>query len=70
MNNPFLPLINAVKRGANPVDLMRGINDPRAAQAIRMINGRSGNELRQIAENMCRERGTTPDEIAKSLGLK
>ncbi len=63
-------MINAMKRGTNPVDLMRGINDPRAAQAVRMISGRTGDELRQIAENMCRERGTTPEEIAKALGLK
>ena len=43
--------------------------NPQAAQAINMIHGKTPQQLQQIATNMARERGTTPQEIARSLGL-
>ena len=45
-------------------------SDPRAAQALQMLQGKNADQLRQMAENMARERGTTVEQIAQSLGLK
>lgn len=48
---------------------MAGRN-PRAQQALQMVQGKTPDQLRQMAENMAKERGTTVDEIARGLGLK
>lgn len=39
------------------------MRDPRAAQANRIIQGKSPAQLRQIAENMARERGMDLNQI-------
>lgn len=69
MNNPMSVLVNSFRRGGNPIDLINSIPDPRAARAMRIIQGKSGPQLQQIAENMCREQGITPADVARSLGL-
>ena len=45
-------------------------SDPRAAQALRMLRGKNSDQLRIMAENMAKERGTSVEEIARSLGIK
>lgn len=72
MNNPLIILLNNVKNGGNPAQLMLQMaqTDPRMAQAVNMMKGKSPVDLRKMAENMCRERGTTPQMIMRSLGLK
>ena len=47
---------------------MAGQN-PMAAQAMRMINGKNQQQLRQIASNMARERGMSLEQVAQNLGL-
>lgn len=72
MNNPFPMLINLARNGGNPTQMIRQManSDPQIAQAYRMIEGKSPAELRQIATNMCRERGTTPEAVMQQLGLR
>ena len=72
MNNPLIILLNNVKNGGNPAQLMLQMaqTDPRMAQAVNMMKGKRPADLRKMAENMCRERGTTPQMIMRSLGLK
>ena len=57
-NNPNM-LLNLMLRG-----------NPRAAQAMRMLQGKTPDQLRTMAENMAKERGTTVEEIARSMGIK
>ena len=45
-------------------------SNPRAAQAMRMLQGKTPDQLRTMAENMAKERGTTVEEIARSMGVK
>lgn len=72
MNNPIFNLINLARTGGNPMTLMQQMagRDPRAQQALKMVQGKTTDQLRQMAENMAKERGTTIDEIARGLGLK
>ena len=72
MNNPIMALINAARSGGNPMQLMQqmGMKDPRIAQAQQMIQGKSPQQLRQMAENMARERGTTVQDVARGLGIR
>lgn len=45
------------------------MQDPRIAQAQQMMQGKSPQQLRAMAENMARERGTTVQDVARRLGL-
>lgn len=71
MNNPVAALVGAMRNGGNPQQMLRqmAMNDPRVAQAVNMMQGKSPQQLQQMAENMARERGTTVQDIARSLGI-
>lgn len=42
----------------------------KARQIGQSIMNKPQNELEQFVRNMCRERGTTPEELARSLGIQ
>lgn len=72
MNNPLAQMLLMAKNGADPRQFLIQMakNDPQAAQAERMLRGKSPAELQQMALNMCRERGTTPEAVLQQLGIK
>lgn len=47
---------------------MAGQN-PQAKQAFDMMNAGNTQGLKEMAMNMAKERGTTPEEIIKGLGM-
>lgn len=71
-NNPILQLVQMIRGGGNPMQFMRQIagNDPRMAQAMKMVQGKNTQQLQQMAQNMARERGTSVEEVMQNLGLK
>ena len=71
MSNPIFQLANISRNGGNAIQMLQRMaaQNPQAAQAINMIQGKTPQQLQQIATNMAKERGTTPQEIARSLGL-
>ena len=64
-NNPVMTLMQIARNGGNPLRAIQelAMRDPRAAQANRIIQGKSPAQLRQIAENMARERGMDLNQI-------
>lgn len=55
--------------------LMQKINtitqaNVQARQIAQTIQSRSPQQLEQMVRNMCKERGTTPEDFARSLGLQ
>ena len=64
-NNPVMALMQIARNGGNPLRAIQelAIRDPRAAQANRIIQGKSPAQLRQIAENMARERRMDLNQI-------
>lgn len=74
MNNPMnmIQLVSAMRKSNNPMQLLQQMagNNPQAAQALQIIQGKSPEQLKQIATNMTKERGTSVDEVLRSLGLK
>lgn len=72
MNNPIVTLLNVARNGGNPMQLMQqmAMQDPRIAQAQQMMQGKTLQQLRTMAENMARERGTDLQSVARSLGIK
>lgn len=70
--NPVFALLQAARNGGSPMQMLQSLarNNPQAAQALQLVSGRSPEQLKQLATNMCRERGTTPEALARQLGLK
>lgn len=73
MNDMIQSIIRLAAGGGNPMSLVQqflgGQNNPKAAQARRMIQGKSPAELEQTARNLAREAWTTPEEVLSGLGI-
>ena len=71
MNNPLLQMINVARSGGNPVQLMQQMArmNPQVNQVMQMMNGKNPQQLRIMCENMCKERGTTVEQVAQQIGI-
>lgn len=72
MNSPIFSIINMMRSGKNPNAIIEqlAMSDPRVKQVKQMVSGKSDRELYTMVSNMCRERGTTVEEFARSLGIQ
>ena len=70
MNN-FMQLVALAKSGGNPMGMIQQMSqgNPQMAQAMQYIQGKSPQQLQQIAMNMAKERGTTVEQVARQLGI-
>lgn len=71
MNNPLNIMLNALRRGGNPMQIAQQManTNPQMRQFYNMVNGKSTSELKQMAENMARERGVSINDVARQLGI-
>lgn len=75
MNDMIQSIIQTAVSGGSTMDLVQKYlnsqnpNDPKVAQARRMIFGKSAGELEQTGRNLLQEAGTTPEEILSGLGI-
>lgn len=71
MNNPLFQTINLARNGGNPMQMMQQMarSNPQVNQVMQMMNGKSPDQLRQMAYNMAKERGTTIEQIAQQMGI-
>lgn len=72
MNNPLMQLISMTRQGNNPMQLIQQMaaNNPQAAQAMKIMQGKSPEQLKQIATNMAKERGMTIEQVMQQLGIR
>lgn len=70
-NNPMMAIIQAAQSGGNPMALMQQLakNNPKAKLAMQMMQGKNPQQMRTMCENMCKERGTTVEQVAQQLGI-
>lgn len=70
-NNPIMQLAQLARGGGNVMQAIQqmGGQDKRIAQAYGMMQGKSPQQLRMIAENMAKERGTNVGDIMRQLGF-
>ena len=63
--------LQMARAGKNPMSLLNTMSrqNPQLAQAMRLIQDKSPEQLRQTAENMAKERGTTLEQMAQQMGL-
>lgn len=71
MSNPLMAMMQMARAGGNPMILLQQMagQNPQVAQMANMMQGKSPQQLRTMAENMARERGTTPEEVARQIGI-
>ena len=47
----------------------QAMKNPQVKNAMSMLQGKSTQELQQMAMNMCRERNTTPEQVLRQMGF-
>ena len=67
--NPVFAMMNAMRTGQTPMQFIQSMamQDPRAKQAMQIIQGKSPKQLEQIARNMARENGVDIDTTLRQL---
>lgn len=72
MNNPVTQMMQLLQAGKNPRAILNVLaqSDPQVNQVMQMMNGKTPEQLRQIANNMAAERGTTVEDVARQLGIQ
>lgn len=70
-NNPMMAMMQASMSGMTPMQYLqqRMGQNPQISQALNLIQGKTPEQLHQIADNMAKQRGTTVEEIARQYGL-
>lgn len=68
-NNPFAMVMRLIQSGGNPMALLSKMGGPQAQEAMGLIRGKNSQQLRETAEKMAQERGTSIEAIAQQLGL-
>lgn len=70
-NNPMMQMVSMLKSGRNPQQILMTMarNNPQVRQMMDMMQGKSPDELRKMANNIAAERGTTVEDVARQLGI-
>lgn len=69
--NP-MQVIQMLQRGANPNQLMMQLaqSNPAVRQAMQMVNGKTPDQIRDIAQQMAKQRGIDLNQLTQQLGIR
>ena len=67
----FMQVIQQIRCSRNPQQMMMQMaqNNPSLGQAMQMVNGKTPDQMRQIAMNMAQERGVDIHALAAQMGI-
>ena len=67
----LMGLLQMMQGGGNPMQLaqMFASQNPQAAPAMQMIQGKSPDQLREVFYNLCKSKGLNPQDIARQCGV-
>lgn len=70
-NNPFAMVMQAMKKGATPMQFVAQMaaQNPLFAQLQSVMRGKTPEQLNATLKEMCRQQGTTPEALARQLGF-
>lgn len=70
MNNP-MQILQAVQNGANPNQLIMQLSqqNPAFRQAMQAVNGKTPDQIRDMAYQMARQRGVDLAQFAQQMGI-
>lgn len=71
MINP-IQLIQMMQSGGNPMQILSqmGRQNPMVGQVLQMTNGRTPNEMRNMAQRIAQQKSVDLNQLAQSMGLK
>lgn len=71
MNNPMIQMVSMLRSGKDPRQFLMQMaqNNPQVRQVMQMMQGKSQEELRRMADNIAAERGTTVEDVVRQLGI-
>lgn len=71
---PMNPLqaVQALRQGANPNQLMMQLaqQNPAVRQAMQMVNGKTPDQIRDMARQMAGQRGVDLNQLMQMLGVR
>jgi uncharacterized protein YidB (DUF937 family) len=69
--NP-MQVIQMLQRGANPNQLMMQLaqSNPAVRQAMQMVNGKTPDQIRDMAQQMAKQRGVDLNQLTQQLGIR
>ena len=72
MNNPMSQIMNALQQGVNPnqIAMQLAQHNPAVRQAMQMVNGKTPEQVRDMAFQMAKERGVDLNQLARNLGIR
>lgn len=67
----LMGLMQMMQGGGNPMQLaqMFANQNPQAAPAMQMIQGKSPDQLKEVFYNLCKSKGLNPQDIARQCGV-
>ena len=67
----LMGLMQMTQGGGNPMQLaqMFASQNPQAAPAMQMIQGKSPDQLKEVFYNLCKSKGINPQDIARQCGV-
>lgn len=67
-----MQMIRMIRSNGNPMQTLTQLSrqNPMVGQVLRMTNGKTPEEMKNMAYRMAQERGVNLDEMAQSMGLK
>lgn len=70
-NNPLGMMMQMMQRGGNPMQMLQQMagQNPQMSNMMKLIEGKNPQQLRQTAENLAKQRGTSIEAIAQQLGM-
>lgn len=70
MSNP-MQILQAVQNGANPNQIIMQLaqQNPAFRQAVQAVNGKSPDQIRDMAYQMARKRGVDLAQFAQQMGI-
>lgn len=71
-NNPIAKILSIAKNGGDPTEAIQMAvqNHPQRDQIQKIVAGKSDADLYRTAENMCRECGTSIDQVLAQFGIE
>lgn len=70
-SNPMMQLMQMMRGGGNPMQMIQQMaqNNPQMQQVLNSVQGKSPEQVREMAENLAKERGVKLEDVAKNLGI-
>lgn len=72
MNNPVQQITAMLNQGINPQQIAMQLaqNNPAFGRAMQMVNGKTPDQIYDMAQQMAQQRGVNLAQVAQQLGVK